>query len=48
MDAPEEMIAVARQRTGLDDVGEETFHEGLELLDDAAAAGTFNTQGIHH
>jgi hypothetical protein len=45
--AADEVIALARQQTGLHDLGEATFHEGLvALLDGAEAAGTFNELGM--
>jgi hypothetical protein len=47
MSMVDEVIAEARARTGLDDLGEESFHEGLvALLDGAEAAGTFNELGM--
>ena len=46
MTAADELIAKARSRTGLTDLGDERFHEGLvALLDGAEAAGTFNELG---
>ena len=46
MTAADELIAEARSRTGLTDLGDERFHEGLvALLDGAEAAGTFNELG---
>jgi len=43
----DEVIADARSRAGLTDLGEESFHEGLEaLLSGAEAAGTFNELGL--
>lgn len=43
----DEAIAEARSRTGLTDLGDESFHEGLvALLDGAVAAGTFNELGM--
>lgn len=47
MNAVDDLIARARQRTGLDDLGHESFHEGLAaLIDGAHSAGTFNELGI--
>ena len=47
MSPADEVIAEARARTGLTDLGEESFHEGLvALLDGAEAAGSFNELGI--
>ena len=46
MNTADELIAQARQRTGLHDLGSESFHEGLvKLVDGMAAAGTFNELG---
>lgn len=43
----EDVIAEARSRTGLTDLGEESFHDGLAaLLDGAEAAGSFNELGM--
>jgi hypothetical protein len=43
----DEVIAEARARTGLADLGDESFHEGLAaLLDGAEAAGSFNELGM--
>src|SRR4249920_3961994 len=43
----DEVIADARSRAGLTDLGEESFHEGLEaLLTGAEAAGSFNELGL--
>jgi len=43
----DEVIADARTRTGLTDLGPESFHEGLDaLLTGAVAAGTFNELGM--
>ena len=43
----DEVIAEARARTGLTDLGPESFHEGLvALLDGAVAAGSFNELGM--
>ena len=43
----DEVIADARSRTGLTDLGADSFHEGLEaLLTGAVAAGTFNELGM--
>lgn len=47
MSTADEVIAEARARVGLDDLGDEAFHEGLvALLDGAEAAGTFNELGM--
>ena len=47
MSTVDALIATARERTGLHDLGSESFHEGLEvLIDGAEAAGTFNELGI--
>lgn len=47
MSAADEAIAEARSRTGLTDLGEESFHDGLlALLDGAEAAGSFNELGM--
>lgn len=41
------LIAMARERTGLHDLGPDTFHEGLTaLLDGAEAAATLNELGV--
>ena len=46
MTTADEVIAEARSRTGLADLGDERFHDGLvALLDGAEAAGTFNELG---
>jgi hypothetical protein len=43
----DEVIAEARARSGLSDLGDERFHEGLvALLDGAEAAGSFNELGM--
>ncbi|MHB8464880.1 MAG: sulfotransferase family protein [Acidimicrobiales bacterium] len=43
----DEVIAEARSRTGLTDLGDESFHEGLvALLEGAEAAGSFNELGM--
>lgn len=47
MTTVDEVIAEARARTGLTDLGDEAFHEGLvALLDGADAAGSFNELGL--
>ncbi len=47
MNTVDELIASARERTGLVDLGPESFHEGLvALIEGAEAAGTFNELGI--
>ena len=47
MSTVDALIATARERTGLHDLGSESFHEGLTvLIDGAEAAGTFNELGI--
>lgn len=47
MSTVDELIAQARQRTGLQDLGPESFHEGLTvLIEGAHSAGTFNDLGI--
>ena len=47
MSMADEVIAEARSRTGLHDLGDESFHEGLvALLDGTEAAGTFNELGL--
>jgi len=41
------LLQQARERTGLDDFGQETFHEGLvALIEGADRAGTYNELGI--
>ena len=46
MSMVDEVIAEARSRSELTDLGDESFHEGLvALLDGAAAAGSFNELG---
>ncbi len=43
----DELVAEARARSGLTDLGEESFHEGLvALLEGAEAAGSFNELGV--
>ena len=43
----DEVIAEARARQGLTDLGEESFHEGLvALLEGAEEAGSFNELGM--
>ncbi len=47
MSTVDEVIAEARSRTGLTDLGAESFHEGLiALLDGAEQAGSFNELGL--
>jgi len=47
MSTVDEVLADARSRTGLDDFGEDSFHEGLvELIAGAEEAGTYNDLGI--
>lgn len=47
MSNADEVIAAARSRTGLHDLGHESFHAGLvALLDGAEAAGSFNDLGL--
>lgn len=47
MTVADELIAQARTTTGLDDLGPDTFHEGLvALLDGAEAAGSLNELGV--
>jgi len=47
MTAADDTIAEARVRTGLSDLGDESFHDGLvALLDGAEAAGSFNELGM--
>jgi Sulfotransferase family len=47
MSMADEVIAEARSRTGLTDLGAESFHDGLvALLDGAEAAGSFNELGL--
>ena len=46
MSTADEVIAEARAKAGLTDLGDESFHEGLvALLDGAEAAGTFSELG---
>ena len=37
MQSPDELMAAAREQTGLDDFGDDSFREGLEVLVDALA-----------
>jgi hypothetical protein len=47
MNTVDDLIARARERAGLHDLGTESFHDGLvALVDGADAAGTFNELGI--
>ncbi len=47
MSTTDELIAEARARTGLTDLGEESFHDGLvALIEGAEAAGTYNELGM--
>ena len=47
MSIVDEVIAEARSRAGLTDLGSDSFHEGLvALLDGAEQAGTFNELGL--
>ena len=47
MSTADGVIAEARSRTGLTDLGDDSFHEGLvALLDGAEAAGSFNELGM--
>lgn len=47
MSMTDDVITEARSRTGLDDLGDESFHEGLvALLEGTESAGTFNELGI--
>ena len=47
MNTVDTLLAQARERTGFDDFGDDSFHEGLvALIDGADAAGTFNELGV--
>jgi hypothetical protein len=47
MSTADELIAEARRHTGLDDLGDDSFHEGLvALVGGAEAAGSFNELGM--
>jgi hypothetical protein len=47
MSVSDDVIAEARSRTGLSDLGDDSFHDGLVvLLEGAAAAGSFNELGM--
>ena len=47
MSTVDELIAQARERTGLQDLGPESFHEGLTvLIEGAHSCGRFNELGI--
>ncbi len=47
MTTADDLVAAARERTGLDDLGPESFHDGLvALLEGAEQAGTFNELGV--
>ncbi len=47
MNTVDTLLAQARERTGLDDLGDESFREGLvALIEGAEQAGTYNELGI--